>query len=142
MRSKPTGVFLAAGLLLTFGRAIAQNAPAPAPEGPKTGPATVAKHWSKNKYPESIPEGAAYHIVEKGDTLWDISDAYLGTPWVWPSIWKDNTAEVANPHHIYPGERIWISPYEMRKVSDTEAAEMIARTPASEPQAPDRAGAT
>jgi hypothetical protein len=67
------------------------------------------------------------HVVQKGDTLWDISDAYLGTPWVWPSIWKDNAAQVANPHRIYPGERIWISPYEMRKVSDAEAAEMLAR---------------
>ncbi len=72
------------------------------------------------------------HVVKKGDTLWDISDAYLGTPWVWPSIWKDNTAEVENPHRIYPSERIWISPYEMRKVSDAEAAEMLARTPAEE----------
>lgn len=72
------------------------------------------------------------HVVQTGDTLWDISDAYLGTPWVWPSIWKDNTAEVENPHRIYPGERIWISPHEMRKISDDEAAEMLARGPAIE----------
>jgi hypothetical protein len=76
------------------------------------------------------------HVVQKGDTLWDISDAYLGTPWVWPSIWKDNTAEVENPHRIYPGERIWISPHEMRKISDAEAAEMLARGPAVEEPMP------
>lgn len=74
------------------------------------------------------------HIVQPGDTLWDISDAYLGTPWVWPSIWKDNTAEVENPHKIYPNERIWISPYEMRKLSDAEAVEMLARGPEPAPQ--------
>jgi hypothetical protein len=74
------------------------------------------------------------HVVVNGDTLWDISDAYLGTPWVWPSIWKDNTAQVENPHQIYPGERIWISPHEMRKISAEEAAEMLAReAPAEEP---------
>jgi hypothetical protein len=73
------------------------------------------------------------HVVQPGDTLWDISDAYLGTPWVWPSIWKDNAAEVENPHRIYPNERIWISPYEMRKISDAEAAQMLAREPAEEP---------
>jgi hypothetical protein len=73
-------------------------------------------------------------VVQTGDTLWDISDAYLGTPWVWPSIWKDNTAEVENPHRIYPGERIWISPYEMRKISDAEAAEMLARGAPEEPE--------
>ncbi len=73
------------------------------------------------------------HVVQPGDTLWDISDAYLGTPWVWPSIWKDNTAQVENPHRIYPSERIWISPHEMRKVTDAEAAEMLARAPLEAP---------
>ena len=37
------------------------------------------------------------HTVVRGDTLWDISEAYLGTPWVWPSIWKENP-RVANPN--------------------------------------------
>jgi nucleoid-associated protein YgaU len=65
------------------------------------------------------------HVVNKGDTLWDISDAYLGTPWVWPSVWKDND-DVENPHLIFPGDRIWISPFEMRKVSEAEAAALLA----------------
>jgi hypothetical protein len=68
------------------------------------------------------------HIVVPADTLWDISDAYLGTPWVWPSIWKDND-QVANPHRIYPGDRIWITPTEMRRISAEEAAEMLANVP-------------
>jgi hypothetical protein len=76
------------------------------------------------------------HIVRKGDTLWDISDAYLGTPWVWPSIWKDNPS-IANPHLIYPGDRIWITPSEMRKVTAEEAAALLAGHPAAAPdQAP------
>jgi len=65
------------------------------------------------------------HVVNTGDTLWDISDAYLGTPWVWPSLWKDN-GEIKNPHLIHPGDRIWISPFEMRKVSESEAAALLA----------------
>jgi hypothetical protein len=82
------------------------------------------------------------HVVAVGDTLWDISDAYLGTPWVWPSIWQDNR-EIANPHLIYPGDRIWITPTEMRKITPAEAEQRLARgepaapeqepTPASEP---------
>lgn len=76
------------------------------------------------------------HVVQPGDTLWDISDAYLGTPWVWPSIWHDNTAQVENPHRIYPNERIWISPQEMRKLSEAEAAEMLARAPVVEEPMP------
>jgi hypothetical protein len=65
------------------------------------------------------------HLVEKGDTLWDISDAYLGTPWVWPSIWKDND-EIENPHRIFPGDRIWVTPSEMRRVSAAEAEALLA----------------
>lgn len=68
------------------------------------------------------------HIVRSGDTLWDISDAYLGTPWVWPSIWRDN-GQVENPHRIYPGDRIWITPNEMRKITAEEAAILLSNLP-------------
>jgi hypothetical protein len=73
------------------------------------------------------------HIVVAGDTLWDISDAYLGTPWVWPSIWREND-DIPNPHLIYPGDHIWITPSEMRRISAEEAAAMLANHP-SEPAA-------
>jgi hypothetical protein len=73
------------------------------------------------------------HLVVAGDTLWDISEAYLATPWVWPSIWKDNE-QVENPHRIYPGDRIWITPTEMRRVSPEEAEALLAGQPA--PQLP------
>jgi LysM domain len=66
------------------------------------------------------------HTVTRGNTLWDISNAYLGTPWVWPSVWKDNHA-IANPHLIHPGDRIWITADEMRVVSDDEADEFLER---------------
>ena len=70
------------------------------------------------------------HIVRPRDTLWDISDAYLGTPWVWPSIWQDNR-EIENPHLIYPGDRIWITETEMRRVSAEEARALLAGAPAA-----------
>ncbi|MCI0546528.1 MAG: LysM peptidoglycan-binding domain-containing protein, partial [Candidatus Rokubacteria bacterium] len=71
------------------------------------------------------------HLVVPGDTLWDISEAYLATPWVWPSIWRDND-QVENPHRIYPGDRIWITPSEMRRVSPAEAEALLAGQPAEE----------
>jgi hypothetical protein len=78
------------------------------------------------------------HIVARGDTLWDISNAYLGTPWVWPSIWDDNGA-IENPHRIYPGDRIWITPSEMRRITSEEAAILLSNLPdePSEPAAMD-----
>ncbi|MDJ0786663.1 MAG: LysM peptidoglycan-binding domain-containing protein [Myxococcota bacterium] len=65
------------------------------------------------------------HTVASGDTLWDISDAYLGTPWAWPSIWHDND-DVSNPDLIHPGDILWITPEEMRPVTDQEAAALLA----------------
>lgn len=66
------------------------------------------------------------HTVSRGDTLWDLSAAYLGTPWVWPSVWIDND-DIANPHLIRPGDRIWITANEMRVVSDDEADAFLER---------------
>jgi hypothetical protein len=64
------------------------------------------------------------HTVSSGDTLWDLSAAYLGTPWVWPSVWIDND-EIDNPHLIMPGDRIWITANEMRIVSAAEAESFL-----------------
>ncbi len=74
------------------------------------------------------------HTVSKGETLWDISEAYLGTPWVWPSVWNENQ-EIENPHLIEPGDRIWITSNEMRRVSDEEAEQMLSAADSDE--APD-----
>lgn len=60
---------------------------------------------------------AQVHIVKKGDTLWDISAAYLGSPFEWPRLWRHNNRKdvinktgrgVENPDLIYPGQRLLI----------------------------------
>ncbi len=53
------------------------------------------------------PEYPEIYIVQKGDTLWDISSVFLRDPWHWPEIWFKNP-RVENPHLIYPGDELAI----------------------------------
>lgn len=98
---------IVAGLVtvgLAAGAALAQE-PAQA-TGLQTGPATIAPHWTKNGgFPTAIPEGAAYYVVVRGDTLWDISARFLKSPYLWPQIWNENKY-VSDAHWIYPGDPI------------------------------------
>ena len=50
-------------------------------------------------------EAGFYYTIQKGDTLWDLSQRFDDSPWLWPDLWQKNT-QITNPHLIYPGERI------------------------------------
>lgn len=45
------------------------------------------------------------YTVKEGDTLWDISNTFLESPWLWPEIWHANP-KIHNPHLIFPGDMI------------------------------------
>ena len=62
---------------------------------------------------ETKPEAAAEKDVElpreytvrRGDTLWDIAEAYYGGGWRYRAIVRDNRRKIRNPHWIYPEQK-------------------------------------
>ncbi|MGM0557352.1 MAG: LysM peptidoglycan-binding domain-containing protein [Myxococcota bacterium] len=54
-------------------------------------------------------EGSDYHVVDQGDTLWDLSGSYYGDSYEWPRVWSYNP-HITNPHWIYPGDIVYLRP--------------------------------
>ena len=128
----------------------AARAPQAAATSASEGRSASAARTSAASAPEALSGRIGYddqgrpghvHTVARADTLWDISELYLGPAWVWPSIWQDNQ-RIENPHLIFPGDQIWISAYEMRRVSEVEAASLLANVPDTAPQPAASQGST
>ncbi|MDX1501144.1 MAG: LysM domain-containing protein [Thermoanaerobaculia bacterium] len=79
----------------------------------------VQDHWTAWDPPTSLPEGAQVHLVEPGDTLWDLAQRYYGDPYLWPQIWERNQW-VRDAHWIYPGDPLLVG-IEATPVSELEA---------------------
>ena len=68
----------------------------------------VDDHWTPYA-PPIPPEGADVHVVQKGDTLWDLASTYYGDPYLWPIIW-DSNRYITYSHWIYPGDPLVVPP--------------------------------
>ncbi len=110
LRALSVASSLVAGLLALNAAAPGLSAQEAAqPGSAPQGTVQVEPHASRWDYPKelNLPEGSKSHIVQKGDTLWDLANKYLGNPYAWPQIWELNQW-VKDPHWIYPGDPIVI----------------------------------
>lgn len=74
-------------------------------------------------------ETGFYYTVQKGDTLWDLSQKFSDSAWLWPEMWQENN-QIANPHRIYPGERIRLYRREgSQKIAEKKLGKSLAVKP-------------
>ncbi len=51
--------------------------------------------------------------VQKGDTLWAVSETLFADPQFWPKIWSLNVEGIDNPHEIFPQQAVQFTPGDM-----------------------------
>jgi hypothetical protein len=96
LKNLPSLFFILTAFMIVFPSHLrAQDAP-PAPQNRQSGSEDLEVVET---------ESGIYYTVKKGDTLWDISQRFSNSPYLWPDLWSGNS-QIANPHRIYPGERI------------------------------------
>ncbi|AJE04081.1 LysM peptidoglycan-binding domain-containing protein [Geobacter pickeringii] len=78
-------------------------------------------------------EEPTIYVIQKGDTLWGLSDRFLKDPYYWPNLWARNPA-IGNPHLIYPGQRVRVYPDRIEIEPHASAAPGALR-PSEEPAA-------
>ncbi len=62
---------------------------------------------AQKQLPAGINAASIEYEIKKGDTLWDISEKFYGTPWLSMKIAEDNGI-LKNPHLIEPGRKLKI----------------------------------
>lgn len=67
---------------------------------------TSVEAWSTATFGRS----EEVYIVQKGDTLWSISETLFGDSLFWPKIWALNRQGIVNPHFIIPGMKVRFFP--------------------------------
>ncbi|MBI5408527.1 MAG: LysM peptidoglycan-binding domain-containing protein [Nitrospirae bacterium] len=70
------------------------------------------------------------YIIQKDDTLWDISGNKLQDPFLWPKLWNVNP-HIENPDLIHPGDKIML-PSMKELMKEAEAEKESATLPAPE----------
>ncbi|MGB6197522.1 MAG: LysM peptidoglycan-binding domain-containing protein, partial [Methyloceanibacter sp.] len=91
-------------------------APKPASEAATPAPQPESQVAAEEAKPAVTPEKRAergphrprVYTVRRGDTLWEIAEAYYGGGWHYRAIVRDNRRKIHNPRWIYPRQKFHI----------------------------------
>ncbi len=65
------------------------------------------------------------HVVEPGESLWQIAAVMTGNPYRWPELYRANRDQIKDPKRLYPGQRLAVpefGPWLSAPAPDVEAA--------------------
>jgi hypothetical protein len=123
-----------AALMLWAGLLLGQEPAAPAGEGFGAPVESLELPGSQPGSLASAPEAGVQkviYVVQTGDTLWDLAQRFMNSPYYWPKIWERNPF-VLNPHWIYPGDVLNLYPTgEKLSASAEMSAFQVEQAPAS-----------
>jgi hypothetical protein len=77
--------------------------------------ALVGPVWAAGEVPKLRTDHPSRYIVQKGDSLWDISGRFLNEPWLWRGVWQANP-QIDNPDLLFPGDEILLSYKDARPI--------------------------
>lgn len=77
-------------------------------------------------------ENPRIYTIQKGDTLWGISQRFITDPWYWPNLWANNPF-IRNPHLIYPGQKLAIYDGRIELLPEYPAPVAVEEPVATEP---------
>lgn len=100
MRARLTGFILASLALASPALSAADRPPQDLHQ--------VGDHWTAWD-PPVPPEGAQVHVIQPGDTLWDLAARFYQDPYLWPQLWENNRY-ILDAHWIYPGDPLVLGP--------------------------------
>ena len=76
------------------------------------------------------PSAAAerVHVVQPGETLWQIAAEVAGDPHLWPRLYRANRDQIVDPSRLYPGQVLTIPDFQ----NAASEAEMDSGGPAND----------
>jgi len=75
------------------------------------------------------PPKPRVHVVQPGETLWQIARSTVGDPTLWPALYLANRDQIKDPTRVYPGQRLAIPEIDpaQREALRQEASRLTAR---------------